>query len=70
MGKVYQMPHIVNTGRLDADEFVSSFDVTEWPASSATEIDEQTYYPRAETVTWWKRVLRRVRAWRINRMKP
>ncbi len=63
-------PHIVNTSRLEDGEVVSTIPA-EWAASSATEVDEQTYYPQpAKTVTLWMRIARWARAWQIKRMYP
>lgn len=66
MGRVIHLPRI-DTGSMQPDEFVSTFHPA---ADSVTDIDEQTYYPKAKTVTLWQRLMRRVRAWQIKRMKP
>lgn len=60
--------HIVNTKRLDSEDFVSTFDTTVQPeAASACSQFLEDQQPKALTVTRWQRIKRAVRAWWVSR---
>lgn len=63
--------HIVNTKRLQRDDFVSTFDTVQPEAASAcSQFLEDQQPPKAQTVSRWQRFVRAVRAWWYGRMKP
>lgn len=60
--------HIVNTKRLQHDDFVSTFDTVQPEAASAcSQFLEDQQPPKAQTVSTWTRIKRAVRAWWVNR---
>lgn len=59
--------HIVNTKRLQHDDFVSTFDTVQPEAASACSQFLEDQQPKAQTVTPWTRIKRAVRAWWVSR---
>lgn len=62
--------HIVNTKRLQHDDFVSTFDTTTFQpeaGSACSQFLEDQQPPKAQTVTPWQRIKRAVRGWWVSR---